>query len=80
MTKKQLLGEWKKLDFELFENKPKTNRPFPFSIVKRRELLLFAQVHLAEIGWAIKCENIAAEIYHIAMYSSIISKYYAYDN
>jgi hypothetical protein len=80
MTKKQLLTEWKRLAFEMFENKPKANKPLPLNIVERRELLLFAQVHLAEISWAIKCKNIAAEIYHTAMYSSIISKYYAYDN
>lgn len=80
MTKKQLLGEWKKLDFELFENKPEANKPYPRNTVERRELLLFAQVHLAELMWAMKSENIPAEIYHTAMYSSVIKKYFAYEN
>lgn len=47
MTKKGLLMEWKRLDYEIFENCPRTDKPFPPAIVERRELLLFAQVHLS---------------------------------
>lgn len=40
--------EWKVLKFELFENKPKTDKPYPPDVVKRRELLLLAQCLLAD--------------------------------
>lgn len=80
MTKKQLIMEWKRLDYELFENRPKTDKPYPPAIVERRELLLFAQVHLSEIEWAKKCRDKKAESYHTKMYYKIMQKYYAYDN
>lgn len=76
MNKRQIEQEWKRLDFELFENAPKTDKPYPPDVVKRRELLLFAQVHLAEIGWAQKCKDLGAEILHTIAYNLVMSKYY----
>jgi hypothetical protein len=74
MTKKQLKNEWKRLESE-FDKKPKVS-PFPPEIVKKRELLLFAQVELSEVQWAKKCKNLSDEMFHIAMYYLIMSTYY----
>ena len=76
MTKRQIAREWKRLYYEIFANKPRSNSPYPPNVVRRRELLLYAQVHLAEISWAQKCGNFEAEKMHMAAYYSVISKYY----
>lgn len=69
MNKKEIEEEYKKLNFELFENKPKIKSPYPPDIVKRRELLLLAQVHL---------NNIVSgnEHFEIEMYHKIMDTYY----
>ena len=79
MTEKQIKQEWQRLNFEVFENKPKTDKPYPSDVVKRRELLLFAQVHLAEISWAIKCKDLETERLHTAAYNLVMSKYYDWE-
>ena len=48
MNKKQIEQEFKKIDYELRVNKP-DSAPYPPDLVKRREYLLFAQVHLSNI-------------------------------
>ncbi|MCK4308020.1 hypothetical protein KAW50_07350 [candidate division WOR-3 bacterium] len=48
MTKQQIDREYKKLNYEIFVNRPAI-APYPPEVVKRRELLLFAQVHLGNI-------------------------------
>ena len=48
MTKRQIDREYEKIDYEIRANKPSIS-PYPPDIVKRRELLLYAQVHLANI-------------------------------
>ncbi len=68
--------EWKILDYELFENRPKTDKPYPPDVVKRRELLLYAQVHLSEIAWAQKCKDLETERLHTEAYNLVMSKYY----
>ncbi len=71
--------EWKILDFEVFENGPKTDELYPPKIVRRRELLLYAQVHLAEISWARKFKDLESERYHTHAYCRIMLKYYEQD-
>lgn len=80
MTKKQLLQEWEKLNFEMFKNKPVAKGPYPDSIVKRRELLLYAQVHLSEIEWAKKCKSLEMERLHTEKYYHVMQMYYAFEN
>ena len=61
--------EWKILNFEVFENRPKTNKPYPTGIVKRRELFLLAQCYLADYGFAKskKYKSFFGELYRITM-------------
>jgi hypothetical protein len=79
MTQKQVTKEWKRLNFELFGNRLKTDKPYPPEIVKRRELLLYAQVHLAEISWAKKCRDLEALRLHSKAYELVMSKYYEFE-
>lgn len=59
MTKQQIDREYKKNYYELHENKPAIDGPYPPEIVKRRELLLGAQVYLGNIlGAKIKKDKI----------------------
>jgi hypothetical protein len=72
MNKKEIEEEYKRLKFELFKNKPKISGPYPPEIVKRREFLLFAQVHLSNIlGAKLKRdewnERFETEMYHKVM-------------
>lgn len=76
MTTKQIAREWRRLDFELFENKPKIDKPYPPDVIKRRELLLYAQVHLSEISWAKKCRDLETENLHTEAYYLVMSNYY----
>ena len=68
---KQLIPkrEWKILDFEVFENRPKTNKPYPADIVKRRELLFMAQSYLAnyEFAKSKKYKSFFGELYRITI-------------
>jgi hypothetical protein len=61
--------EWKILNFEVFENRPKTNKPYPAGIVKRRELLLLAQRYLAEYEFtkSQKYKSFFGELHRITM-------------
>ncbi len=78
ITKKQIEQEWQRLNFEIFENKPKTDKPYPSDVVKRRELLLFAQVHLAEISWAKRCKDRETEALHTEVYNLVLQNYYSW--
>lgn len=75
MTNEQINEEYKKLHFEIFENRLKTNNPYPSEVVKRRTLLLYAQVHLAEISWAEKCKDSETERLHTEAYNLVMSQY-----
>lgn len=78
MIKKQIEQEWQRLNFEVFENRPKTNEPYPIDVVKRRELLLYAQVHLSEISWARKYKDTDAEKLHTEAYNLLMQMYYGH--
>lgn len=80
MNKKKIEEEFKKLNFELFENKPKINLPYPPDIVKRRELLLFAQVHLSNILDAKLKKDYWKERFETEMYQIVMDFYYEWDN
>jgi hypothetical protein len=75
MNRKQIKQEYQKIDFELFVNKPKT-MPYSSEDVKRRELLLFAQVHLANILDAKAKRHKRAEKFETEMYNAIMDIYY----
>lgn len=77
MNKKQIEQEWKKLEIELFENKPKIDGPYPTDIVKRRELLLYAQVHLANILDAKSRKDRWDEWFETEMYNRVMKIYYS---
>jgi len=79
MNDKQIVQEWKRLNFELLENKPSSDGPYPVEVVKRRELLLFAQVHLSNIMDAKKNNDRKAEYFETEMYRIIMSTYYDWD-
>jgi hypothetical protein len=76
MTNSQINEEYSKLYFEIFENMLKTNKPYSSGIVKRRKLLLYAQLHLAEVSWAKKCKDLASERLHTEAYNCVMSEYY----
>lgn len=76
MTKKQIAGAWEKLDFELTENRPKIDGPYPPDVVRRRELLLLAQAHLNKISSAKTNKNSQMEEFHAELYKTIMDNYY----
>ncbi|MDO9464211.1 MAG: hypothetical protein Q7J67_02815 [bacterium] len=73
MTKKQIEQEFKKIDYELFVNRPNFT-PYPPDVIKRREYLLFAQVHLSNILGAKRDERFESE-----MYNKVMETYYNWD-
>lgn len=75
MDRIQVEQEWQKIDCELRLAKPHF-APYPPHIVRRRELLLYAQVHLAEISWAQKCNDSDTEKIHTEAYYSVMLEYY----
>lgn len=77
MTKEQIEKEFKKIDFELRENKPNVIGVFPDEIVKRRELLLLAQVALNNIIGAKQAKNRKEEEFYEDIYQKIIGYYYS---
>jgi len=77
MTKEQIEKEFKKIDFELRENKPNVIGAFPDEIVKRRELLLLAQVALNNIIGAKQAKNRKEEEFYEDIYQKIIGYYYS---
>ena len=78
MKKRQIEEEYKKINYEMFNNRPAIT-PYPPNVVKRRELLLYAQVHLAEISWAKKCKESETEKLHTETYNLVMSKYYGWE-
>lgn len=76
MNKKQIEQEWRKLRFKIIKNKPKIDGPYPPDIVRRRELLFFAQVHLCNILDAKSKKNKRAEGFETDIYSKIMEIYH----
>ena len=75
MNKKQIDEEFKKINYELRINKPFIT-PYPPDIVKRREYLLFAQVHLNNILGAKLEKDKWNEKFETEMYNKVIGIYY----
>lgn len=79
MNKKQIEQEWRKIKFEIFENKPKIDGPYPPDIVKRREFLLFAEVHLNNILDAKIKKDKWDEKFETEMYNKVMGIYYGWN-
>jgi hypothetical protein len=78
MTRKGIEQEFKKIDYELFINRPNFT-PYPPNVVKRREFLLFAQVHLSNILDAKSKKDSWSERFETEMYSKVMEIYYNWD-
>lgn len=78
MTRKGIKQEFKKIDYELFVNRPNFT-PYPPNVVKRREFLLFAQVHLGNILGAKIKKDKWSERFETEMYSKVMGIYYNWD-
>jgi len=78
MTRKEIEQEFKKIDYELRVNKPDF-APYPLDIVKRREFLLFAQVHLSNILDAKLKRDEWDEKFETEMYNKVKETYYNWD-
>lgn len=75
MRKKQIKKEFKKINYELRVNKPNFT-PYPPDVVKRREMLLFAQVHLSNVLEAKFRKDKWEEDFEEDMYKAVMSNYY----
>lgn len=75
MTRKEIEQEFKKINYELRANKP-DSAPYPLGLVKRREYLLFAQVHLGNILGAKLKRDEWEERFETEMYSKVMEIYY----
>lgn len=75
MNKKQIDEEFKKIIYELRINKPDST-PYPPDIVKRREFLLFAQVHLNNILEAKSKKDKCDEKFETEMFNKVMEIYY----
>jgi hypothetical protein len=78
MNKKQIELEFQKIDNEIKYNKP-IDIPYPPDIIKRIELLLFAQVSLANVLDARRKKDKQKEKLQEALYKTIMSNYYDWD-
>ena len=74
MTGKEIDREFKKIDYELRVNKPDI-APYPLDVVKRREYLLFAQVHLGNIIGAKMEKDKWVEELESEMYNEVMEIY-----
>ncbi len=79
MTKRQVMQEFKKLKYEIIENKPILKKPYPPSLVRKRELLLFAQVHLCNILEAKAVNDKIKEELNVKIYKSFMTLYYGWE-
>lgn len=70
MKKQAIRNEWRKLISEITQNKPNIKGVYPSSIIRNRELLLFAQVELAKIETG---KNIK---FHTEAYQTIMKHYF----
>lgn len=78
MNRKQTEQEFKKIDYELGENKLNF-APYPPDIIKRREFLLFAQVHLSNILDAKLRKDKWDEEFETETYNKVTEIYYDWD-
>ncbi len=75
MRRQQIEKEFKKKDGELRNSKPSFT-PYPFNIIKKREFLLFAQVHLNNIVDAKFKRDKWEEKFETEMYDKVMEIYY----
>lgn len=75
MKEEQIEKEFKKIDGELRNNKPNFT-PYSFDTIKKREFLLFAQVHLNNILDAKFKRDKWEERFEIEMYNKVTEIYY----
>jgi len=78
MNKKQIGQEFQKIDNELRCGKYSI-ASFSPDVIKRRELLLFAQVCLSDMFVAKKKKDKASENFQESLYETIMSNYYNWD-
>lgn len=78
MEKKQIEREFQKIDYELRVNKP-DSVPYPPDVVKQREFLLFAQVHLNNILDAKLKKDEWEERFETEMYNKVMEIYFNWD-
>ena len=78
MEERQVEWEFQKIDYELRVNKP-DSAPYPPDIVKRREFLLFAQVHLSNILDAKLKKDKWDEKFETKMYNRVMEIYHNWD-
>ena len=75
MKKEQIEKEFKKIDGELRNNRYNST-PYPFDTIKKREFLLFAQVHLNNIVDAKFKRDKWEERFETEMYDKVMEIYY----
>ena len=75
MKNEQIEEEFKKIGYELRVNKP-SFVPYPPDLVKKREFLLFAQVHLNNILDAKFKRDKWEEKFETEMYNKVMEIYY----
>lgn len=78
MTKKEIECEFKKIGCELRVDRPDAV-PYSPDLVKRREFLLFAQVHLSNILEAKFKKDEWDERFETQMYNKVIKIYYNWE-
>lgn len=78
MRREQIEKEFKKIDDELRNNKPNFT-PYSCDIIKKREFLLFAQVHLNNILDAKFKRDKWEERFEIEMYNKVMEIYYSWN-
>jgi hypothetical protein len=78
MNKKEIPREFKKINYEMRHNRPRFT-PYPYNLVKQRELLLFAQVHLTNILDAKLKKDKWVEGFETEMYRAVMNNYYNWD-
>lgn len=79
MTKSQVLKEFDKLKFEIINNNPIMKKPYPKSIIKRRELLLYAQVHLNNILESKLIKDRVSEDMNTTLYKMMMTFYHGWE-
>ncbi len=79
MTSEQIKKEFKRIDYELIENRPNVPGPYPDEIVKKRQLLLLAQATLNNIIGAKQAKNRKEEEFYEEIYQKITDYYYNRD-
>jgi len=75
MNRKQIEQEWEKLRSLSIKDRPQIDGHYPSDIVKRRELLLIAQVYLSNLINAKNKKNRSLEKLESKIYHKIISRY-----